>query len=59
MAKKGSRSRMSATPVPASSKIKKAGSGTGSGKNPLGYSTAGNQKGGKMPGLQGKSTGMC
>ncbi len=55
---KGSRSKMSATPVPASSKIKKGGSGKGTGANPLGYSTAGSQKGGKTPGLQGKS-GMC
>lgn len=55
MAKKGSK-RMSATPVPPSTK--KAGSGKGNGTNPLGYPTAGSQKGGKMPGLQGKS-GKC
>lgn len=56
MAKKSS--KMSATPVPASSSIKKQGSGKGTGANPLGYSTAGHQKGGKTPGLQGKS-GKC
>jgi hypothetical protein len=57
MAKKGSK-KMSATPVPASSSIKKPGSGIGTGANPLGYATGGKQKGGKTPGLQGKSCKM-
>lgn len=51
MAKKSK--KMSATPVPASSSIKKPGSGKGTGANPLGYSTSGSTKGkgGKTPGL--------
>jgi len=41
---KKSSKKMSATPIPASSKIKKKGSGKSTGKNPFGYSTSGKKK---------------
>ena len=45
--------KMSATPVPASSHMKKKGSGKGTGKQPFGYHTGGGKgKGGKTPGLK-------
>lgn len=41
---KKSSKKMSATPVPASSKIKKKGSGKGTGAKPFGYATGGKKK---------------